>query len=424
MPQPLLGCLRIISRKFRSKKLLIILLAVFTLVYLTSNEILNFYLLLKCWQLKYQALNQICGSYFDRRYIGLGCEQFCVRKELSLSGCPNLLYHHGKDYVFTAIDKKQNEYILKSRELQLPVNFTINFINNHDRALLIRSIREQIKETLKGALDLSSISNLIPSDKPVDVASLDSLDFVTLLNLYDLTQDNEYLLSIVLNNVDRFKSIEILPRIISTCGAWYLVERSAFIIDYSYLDRTHTTGEKLLLSRKLVDFLVRFESMHMQLELCDVKYEHFAVNSLSSVSDLNSSSLVLIDSDMIYHRENIKENIRAIQNCQKDADCDFNDCKGTCTVRSNGTSSCNLNRRDNNLKRICRNLFFVEPFRLDELHNANSLGLLTNLEPALNGAVKLVYDLCFRGDLVNQRTNELYLLHERIEQIRTALAAL
>lgn len=431
MPQASRGCLRIISRKFRSKKWLILLLAIFTLICFTFNELLSFYLLLKCWRLKYAALNQICGSFFDRKYIGLACEKLCVRKELSLSDCPNLLFHHGKDYVFTAVDRGQNEYILKSRELQPPENFTINF-NRHDRSLLIRSIREQIKATLQGTLELSSISNLIPYDKPIDVATLDDLDFATLLNLHDLIQDNEYMLSTILNNVDPLKSTAILPRVVSTCGNWYMVERSNFIIDYSYLDQTHPAEEKLLLSRKLMDFLVRFESLNMQLELCDVKFEHFATHRSNApdspagdlLSYLNSSSLTLIDSDMIYHRENIKENIRAIADCQKDEDCDFNDCKGTCTRHSNGTSSCELSRRDDNLKRICRNLFFVEPFKVDQLHSANSLGLLTNLEPGLDGAVKLIYDLCFRDDLVDSRTNELYLLNERIERISNALAAL
>ena len=199
------------------------------------------------------------------------------------------------------------------------------------------------------------------------------------------------------------------------------MEKSNFIVDYSFLDRTHTTKEKLTLSEKLLNFLITFESLNLELELCDVKYEHFGAHSDDS-NDLNS--LVLIDSDMIYHTKNIQENIRAIQNCEKDEDCDFNDCKGICTVWSNSTSSCNLNRRDNNLKRICRNLFFVEPFKLDELHDPKSLGLLVNLKAALNDAVKSVYDLCFRDDLINSRTNELYLLNERIEQIRSVLAAL
>ena len=422
LPQHSLGYLRTISRKFKAKKLFILLLAVLAL-YLASNELLNCYFLIKCWRLKYQALNQICGSYFDRKYIGQSCEAFCVRKELSLSGCPNLRFHQGKDFVFDVMAKNENQYILKSRELQLPLNFTINFISNHDRTLLIRSIRQQIVEAFKGALDLNSISNLLPYDRPISVASLNDLDFVSLLNIHDLIQDNEYLLSIVLNNVEQFESIRILPRVVSTCGNWYLVEKSSFIVDYSFLDQTHTAEEKLVLSRKLVDFLVSFESLNLELQLCDVKYEHFGAGN-SPVTDLNSSGLVLIDSDMIYHRLNIEENISAIQNCEKDADCDFNDCKGTCTRRADGTSTCNLNRRDNNLKRICRNLFFVEPFKFDELHDAKSLGLLVNLEPALNEALKSVYDLCFRDELINRQTNEPYLLNERIEQIRTALAAL
>lgn len=325
------------------------------------------------------------------------------------------MYHKGKDYVFNVIDQDENEFVLKSRELNLPNGFAINFANyQNDRTLLVHSIEQLIKETFKTDLNKSQINhNLIPSDKQTNLDNLKNLDFVTLFNLYKLLQDNEYLLSTVLNNVDQFRSFKTLPSIISTCGNWYLVEKSNFIVNHNYLDRTQTTKIKLLIGKKLIDFLINFESMHIKFELCDVKYEHFASENLNS-------SFLLIDSDMIYHRTNVKENIKAIQNCQKDDDCDFNDCKGICK-KLIGTSICELNETDNNLKRICRNLFFLEPFNLNQLYESTSLGLFVNLEQTFESDIKLVYDLCFDDNRINSKTNKSYLLNERIEKIRTIL---
>ena len=348
----------------------------------------------------------MCRSYFKREFIGLACEAFCVRKNLKLNRCPNALFHTGKDYVFSvsSIDNNlDNEFILKSSNLRLPIE-----LNASDRALLINSIKQLVGETFKREFDINLIENLIPTNgSSINLASLPSLDAITLLNIYKLLQDNEYQLSMILNNVNHFKSSRILPRIISTCGNSYLVSKSNFIIDFTYLDQTHSTKDKLLISRKLIDFLISFQNLGIRFELCDVKYEHFGALD-------KNDNLILIDSDMIYHNRNVKENINAIQNCEKDADCDFNDCLGVCETNQ----TCKLNEQDNNLKRICRNLFFVDQ---SNLLDADNFGLLVNLDRYLNVDSKLIYHLCFSDSLINLKTNRIYLLNERIDSIRNIL---
>lgn len=306
----------------------------------------------------------------------------------------------------------------------MPANLTVNFRNNdQDRDLLIRSIEQIVKETFKDDLDVNLIEKIIPLHKSTSLSHLDQLDFTTLLNIYRLLQDNEYLLTMTLNNIKKFDSFTVLPRLTSSCGNFYLEEKFNSIIDHTYLDNTHSTNVKLSISKKLIDFLVNFESMKINFELCDLKYEHFASHNLSSPN----SSLVLIDSDMVYHHNNVKFNVEAIKNCESDEDCEFVDCQGICrrdANEDNGDRRCNLNLNDNNLKRICRNLFFVEPFNINQLHDKSSLGLLVNLERKMDANIKLVYDLCFQDNLLNLQTSNKYSLNERIELIRSKLNSL
>ena len=384
-------------------------------IYLIFNKLVNFYLLVRCWTLKYRALNQICKSYLDREYVGQSCERFCVERSIQLTDCPNILFHTGKDYVFNLRDGRNgDEYILKSRTLHLSVkDFT--------KDLLIHSIVQILNETFKGEFDLGEIRSLLHLNRPISLNNLDSLDFVTLANLFNLLQDNEYTLSMVLNNVDRFRAYKTLPSIsasLSTCGNWYIVNKVHSIIDYSYLDQSkHSTNEKLFIAGKLMDFLVNFQRMNINLELCDTKYEHFGFERPT-----NDSNLVLIDSDMIYHRLNVQENIKAIQQCQSDDDCDFVACKGVCSQLNNGTKVCSLDQQDNNLKRICHNLFFIEPFNISQLYDESSLGLFVNLDKRIESKIRFVYDLCFKDDLISAKTNRVYLIDERIQSIKSLIS--
>lgn len=381
---------------------------------------MNLYLIFKCWSLKYKALNQICENYFVKNYIGLSCTKFCDERSLELIDCPNILYHKGKDYVFEIEDQDQNRFILKSRDLHLS---TKDFTKDQ----LILSIVQLVKETFKDALDVYKIKNLIYLDetdnRSINLNNLNDLDFVTLTTIYNLLQDNEFLLSMVLND-EMFKQYKkILPSInrkLSNCGHWYIVDKVDTIIDYSYLDQSkHDSKTKLFIALKLIDFLINFESLNIDLELCDTKYEHFGF--FKSIHHQNSNDLVLIDSDMIYHHRNVKENIKAIQNCKTNDDCDFIDCKGKCD-RLNGTSNCDLDKMDSNLKRICH-LYFVEPFNdFSSIFNSKSLGLLANLEKNLESDIRSIYDLCFKDDLIDSKTNEVYLLKQRVQMIRTILS--
>ena len=103
----------------------------------------------------------------------------------------------------------------------------------------------------------------------------------------------------------------------------------------------------------LLIWLKNLEIGGHNLHLCDVKYDQFGLT--------DNGSIVLIDSDMLYPSEVVRESIQHIDSCIKDEDCDFIDCKGRCKPSPIGAGDiCEMNGdTDNNLKRFCRNLFFI-----------------------------------------------------------------
>lgn len=103
--------------------------------------------------------------------------------------------------------------------------------------------------------------------------------------------------------------------------------------------------ERIQLALDLLQFLRRFLQAVPKLELCDVKYSHFAYHG---------QQLLLLDSDMIYPRSIVNQSIVSTPTCLTDADCHFIDCQGVCHH-----GGCHLNPLDTDLKRLCRNLLFM-----------------------------------------------------------------
>lgn len=230
-------------------------------------------------------------------------------------------------------------------------------------------------------------------------------------------QDNEYVLSQSL-----WKShppdLQVFPKVLSTCGHFYVVELCDEILDLSYMSPTTLSSfpllgslfhsllsdsnsrvisrsllEKVNTAIKLAKFVSRIVTINSGLELCDVKFEHFG--TFWSTNAETDPMLLMIDSDMIYHRNVARENIRSIDACESDRDCDFIDCQGICTrsnvskisltqgwfksivsssESSSGDVTCEYDATDNNLKRVCRNMFFMGHFGWTEM------GLLSELE--------------------------------------------
>ena len=375
------------KRKIIITSIVLIVFIVFLLI--KSNEIL---FPKKCEKLKSEAINEICLSYKSNQFVGQLCHSLCDEKTLKLTDCPNIDGHNGKDYVFVGQLSNQlsNKIVLKARtlttfELIGNNNWKKYFKNN--KKFIIRAINDLmiarfgdvfIGETVDNRNDFYFIDKLLTEGM---LRRGDHLNETVLLNLWLLIQDNEYVMS-------RYYPT-IFPPIVGTCGHFYGVQYSDQILDFSYFlpnywfISTKTIEKRLEIGGKLMDFLTRFQTIRPKLELCDIKFEHFG---------FFKDSLLMIDSDMIYTKRAAIHSIESLSDCKDNSDCDFIDCKGIC--RQN---KCSIDETDDDLKRLCRNIFFME-----KLYNVVNLGLFSGLSTTdhfINTKIYSIERHCF------QRTN-------------------
>lgn len=127
-------------------------------------------------------------------------------------------------------------------------------------------------------------------------------------------------------------------------------------------------------------------------ELCDVKYEHFGYTIIDG-----NRSLVILDSDFILKQSTLKLSMKQIKYCQTNDDCHFVDCQGICR-----NDTCQMDANDNDLKRICRNIFFMGKmfniFEFGLFATANTFGTENSV---LNLSLNKLYKLCFEDNFDN-----------------------
>lgn len=293
----------------------------------------------------------MCDSFESKQFVGSLCHPLCVQKTLRLTECPNTEGHDGKDYVFIAhrLDAKDRQIVdkivVKARSL---TTFELIGSNNwkqyfkSNKQLIINSINRLMTERFgHKAINQSDYHyiDLLSDSKQ----SENSWDKTSLSNLWLVIQDNEYVLS-------RFYPT-IFPPVVGTCGHFYGVQYADPILDLSYftpnifLFKSQSLLNRIEVGVKVMQFLSDFQTIDPKLELCDIKFEHLG---------FIGGKLYLIDSDMIYSKKSTIDSIESLANCQKNSDCDFIDCKGVCLQ-----NKCSVDDSDDDLKRICRNIFFM-----------------------------------------------------------------
>lgn len=80
--------------------------------------------------------------------------------------------------------------------------------------------------------------------------------------------------------------------------------------------------------------------------------------------------------------------------CQSDDDCHFIDCQGKCVQ-----NKCQIDEQDTDLKRICRNIFFMGSFYSTFEVGLLSKGVLFSTEDKnLDQIRQKIYELCFDSE--------------------------
>ena len=363
---------------------------------------------------------EICHDYEHNESIGMFCHDLCKSNKMIIHECPNYFFHNGKEFVVTATWNGR-KVILKSRNIK-DESDPFGSENHHiiDLKHFIRGLNDIMSSTFAFSLEKYNAArftshDLIPWENN---SSLSSLNRTALVNLWLLAQDNEFILSKVLSTSNYTKNSIVFPHIVGTCGQFYLVEYADEILDFSYILPSSATSlakpyyQRLSIAIDLIDFLKRFESLNTGLQLCDVKFEHFGVFENENFT----KRLLMIDSDMIYHKETAREAIAAIKDCNNDRDCDFVDCEGQCLTSDGSTYSfCQLNPLDNNLKRICRNMLFMGKFNV--MGYKTQLGLLpgaVGMEDQLNEISKICLNDTFNMDDIDRLYKLLFNMRQKI----------
>lgn len=162
-----------------------------------------------------------------------------------------------------------------------------------------------------------------------------------MINLWQLSQDNEYVTLMVNQHSHLF------PMILGSCGTFYAVE---YAIPISRLD---------IYSDSFEDFHSRIKQAKLMLELlrdlqtsfadpihiCDAKLEHFGL--------LNGRQ-VLLDADTVFPKNVVDRSVADGRKCWDHTDCDLFDCRSLCNKVLN---VCDTPAVNNNLQIICQKVF-------------------------------------------------------------------
>lgn len=353
-----------------------------------------------CLRRQALLLDRVCGRYRRGEAAGRLCEPLC-EQQLRFLRCPNAGAHDGKQFVLVAEDRRTGErLVLKLREFlrELP---TLDAV---DRDSLLGALRSALSATFRRTdADRFRVEHLLP-DELVRTPERE-LPLNQLYSLFQLVQENEYTLTKVLGAAPDTRASPVFLRIHSHCGGLYAVRELDRLLDHSYLlpESGRSPAEKLAVARLLLEFLARFERLRLGFEICDSKIEHYGFASGESGRSAGRSTaggddeLWMIDADMVNHEETVDENIRSIQNCSQDSDCDFVQCRGRCSRSAAGEAQCERSRAEDNLGRVCRLLLFLDEraagYEGHEGHDTG-LGLLGSLSAVHLPQLRKIRQLC------------------------------
>lgn len=371
-------------------------------------------------------LDRLCAKpdYSGHSFQGGLCDPLCrsVGKRLRLLSCPNRENHDGKQFVFAAIDYRLDsptKMIVKLRELEAEDDPTSRKSFPSADQLSDNQITERLQSILNATFDSNRfqtehLSFWLTTDR------VRSLSHDELYVLYVLAQQHEFVLSATLNGNPTTRHNQVFPQVIDHCNELYALQYVPTIFSRDLLLPwiQQDAIDRVKIARALAKFLLRFERLSLNFDICDPKIEHFGMidydwkrffsidrkhaidSDFFDKYDGTHRRILLIDSDMVYHRKTVAENIASIQNCEHDHDCDFNHCRGRCVNQTGAVRSCRFRTDEDNLHRFCRTILFIKNElndsidHSDEPQSSRQFGLLGVLPSVDAGQLDRIRQLC------------------------------
>lgn len=284
-------------------------------------------------------LDNICEGYRKGEITGNLCAQFCAR-EISKIQCQT--QHIGKDIVFTALWNLKPIVVKAKKRLITalePVYWKDGSRNSHypDNGTFIHMVNLQINYVFKR--NFTWIESFY--GKRFSIAEMNSI--------YALLQQTEYLFNLALQGLD------VVPKIFGTCGHAYAVEFLSPLETRLSPERGDVPGfdfkDRAMIALRILRTVDVLENaMGEEIHQCDMKSSHFGVDAKGIVK--------MLDLDALGLHSTVQANIASSGHCETDKDCDFFDCAGHC----NAYGQCDPAVLNNNLQRICKNIFLGNLF--------------------------------------------------------------
>ncbi|KAK7071019.1 Family with sequence similarity 69 member C [Halocaridina rubra] len=160
-------------------------------------------------------------------------------------------------------------------------------------------------------------------------------------NFWLLTQDHEYLTSII------FEEYNLFPKVLSTCGAYYSMEYFTPLTENAMRPYKLQWRERLWKALDIMKYVGQLENAWVEpLHICDVKHDHFGWSEDGKVR--------FLDLDSIFTESVLLKTMENTPVCINNEDCSYFDCKGRCHVKM---ARCELERTNTNLQVICDKIF-------------------------------------------------------------------
>ncbi|XP_020292773.1 protein FAM69C isoform X2 [Pseudomyrmex gracilis] len=308
--------------------------------------------------------------------MGILCEPLCAEKGIHSLACETL--HAGKEAVFSAHWEATPLVFKASRTKTLTEQFEslywvdpTGFRHFPSEENFIVMIKDLVITKLNMTVSQRELERLARL-RTYRVETDEARRLLEMENLWPLLQENEYLMTILHEDKDVF------PQLIGTCGTFYAVEYVRPIETPTTVlalsDSKPEWAKRLKLAVMIFNLLEELQTNFPEpLHLCDVKINHFGL-------PLGGQKLKFLDLDAVFPKPIADRIVANGKSCEKHEDCDYFDCRSTCS-RNKRCESPVLN---NNLQIVCEKIFLgwtlsgtiIIPGLLMSEHTTSTLAVL------------------------------------------------
>ncbi|XP_043266489.1 divergent protein kinase domain 1C [Venturia canescens] len=321
-------------------------------------------------------VSNVCNSHTGGSALGILCEPLCSERSIHSMACESL--HSGKEAVFTA-HWESTRLVFKAARTRtnaeqyetlfwLDNSGTRHYPNEKDFGNMIRDL-------VLSKLNFTILDNQIQRLGRLRTHRVESDEAKRRLemeNVWQLLQENEYVISIV------YEDRDVFPQLIGTCGTFYAaeyvrpIETPTTILALS--DSKPEWAKRLKLAVMILDLLEELETNFPEpFFLCDIKINHFGLPT-------GGQKLKFLDLDAVFPKSVVGRITADGKNCQRHEDCDYFDCRSFCSENKR----CESPVVNNNLQIVCEKIFLgwtlsgtiIIPGLLMSEHTSSSLAVL------------------------------------------------